>query len=144
MECRESGDVLTIDYDRLMEIYFQNPEFGYVERPLIGIEAPGLHLADLAALDRRTYDVLVVFRRFPPVKGTWLDITPLRRFLGPNYHPQATEKEIRAGLGFVPLMRWARPSRPEQMKSSPRPACSQFSTTTYSSSSRKNSSVGFS
>jgi CRP-like cAMP-binding protein len=29
VECRESGDVLTIDYDRLMEIYFQNPEFGY-------------------------------------------------------------------------------------------------------------------
>jgi CRP-like cAMP-binding protein len=29
VECRESGDVLTIDYDRLLEIYFQNPEFGY-------------------------------------------------------------------------------------------------------------------
>ena len=29
MECVESGDVLTITYDRLLEIYFQNPKFGY-------------------------------------------------------------------------------------------------------------------
>jgi hypothetical protein len=29
VECIESGDVLTITYDRLLEIYFQNPEFGY-------------------------------------------------------------------------------------------------------------------
>ncbi|MBV9557002.1 MAG: cyclic nucleotide-binding domain-containing protein [Pseudolabrys sp.] len=29
VECIESGDVLTIEYERLLEIYFQNPEFGY-------------------------------------------------------------------------------------------------------------------
>jgi hypothetical protein len=29
VECVEDGDVLTITYDRLLEIYFQNPEFGY-------------------------------------------------------------------------------------------------------------------
>src|SRR5476651_208347 len=29
VECIESGDVLSITYDRLLEIYFQNPEFGY-------------------------------------------------------------------------------------------------------------------
>ena len=29
VECIESGDVLTITYDKLLEIYFQNPEFGY-------------------------------------------------------------------------------------------------------------------
>jgi len=29
VECVESGDVLTITYDKLLEIYFQNPEFGY-------------------------------------------------------------------------------------------------------------------
>jgi hypothetical protein len=29
VECIEEGDVLTITYDRLLEIYFQNPEFGY-------------------------------------------------------------------------------------------------------------------
>jgi Cyclic nucleotide-binding domain len=29
VECIESGEVLTITYDRLLEIYFQNPEFGY-------------------------------------------------------------------------------------------------------------------
>jgi hypothetical protein len=29
VECIESGNVLTITYDKLLEIYFQNPEFGY-------------------------------------------------------------------------------------------------------------------
>jgi len=29
IECIENGAVLTITYDRLLEIYFQNPEFGY-------------------------------------------------------------------------------------------------------------------
>jgi hypothetical protein len=29
VECIEDGDVLTIEYDRLLEVYFQNPEFGY-------------------------------------------------------------------------------------------------------------------
>ena len=29
IECIETGHVLTIEYDKLLEIYFQNPEFGY-------------------------------------------------------------------------------------------------------------------
>jgi ABC-type multidrug transport system fused ATPase/permease subunit len=29
VECIEDGQVLTITYDRLLEIYFQNPQFGY-------------------------------------------------------------------------------------------------------------------
>ncbi len=29
VECTEGGNVLTITYDKLLEIYFQNPEFGY-------------------------------------------------------------------------------------------------------------------
>ena len=29
IECTEAGHVLTIEYDKLLEIYFQNPEFGY-------------------------------------------------------------------------------------------------------------------
>ena len=29
VEDDESGEVLTITYDRLLELYFQNPEFGY-------------------------------------------------------------------------------------------------------------------
>jgi hypothetical protein len=29
LECTEDGEVLAITYERLMEIYFQNPEFGY-------------------------------------------------------------------------------------------------------------------
>jgi len=29
VECNEDGEVLTISYERLLELYFQNPEFGY-------------------------------------------------------------------------------------------------------------------
>ena len=29
IECTEDGQVLTITYERLLEIYFQNPQFGY-------------------------------------------------------------------------------------------------------------------
>lgn len=29
IECTEEGQVLSIEYDKLLEIYFQNPEFGY-------------------------------------------------------------------------------------------------------------------
>ena len=29
VECIEDGQVTTITYDRLLEIYFQNPQFGY-------------------------------------------------------------------------------------------------------------------
>jgi CRP-like cAMP-binding protein len=29
VECVEDGEVLTITYDKLLELYFQNPEFGY-------------------------------------------------------------------------------------------------------------------
>jgi hypothetical protein len=29
VECVESGEVMTISYERLLELYFQNPEFGY-------------------------------------------------------------------------------------------------------------------
>ena len=29
VKCVENGDVLTITYERLLELYFQNPEFGY-------------------------------------------------------------------------------------------------------------------
>jgi CRP-like cAMP-binding protein len=29
IECTEDGHVLTITYEKLLEIYFQNPQFGY-------------------------------------------------------------------------------------------------------------------
>ena len=29
VECIENGEVLTITYDKLLEVYFQNPQFGY-------------------------------------------------------------------------------------------------------------------
>jgi CRP-like cAMP-binding protein len=29
IQCLENGDVLSITYETLLELYFQNPEFGY-------------------------------------------------------------------------------------------------------------------
>jgi CRP-like cAMP-binding protein len=29
VQCLEDGQVLTITYEKLLEIYFQNPQFGY-------------------------------------------------------------------------------------------------------------------
>src|SRR5262249_57607952 len=36
VECTESGEVLTITYHKLLELYFQNPEFGYYFLRLTG------------------------------------------------------------------------------------------------------------
>jgi CRP-like cAMP-binding protein len=36
IECTEDGVVLTITYDKLLELYFQNPEFGYYFLRLTG------------------------------------------------------------------------------------------------------------
>ena len=36
VECIESGHVLTINYDRVRELYFDNPEFGFYFLRLIG------------------------------------------------------------------------------------------------------------
>jgi len=51
---------------------------GYVERRLNSVDATGLRLTDLATLDRQKFDLVVVFNRFSPIKGTWLDVAPLR------------------------------------------------------------------
>jgi hypothetical protein len=91
----------------------EHPELGYVKHRLDSLEAPGLRIADLARLDPRQFDFLVVYKRFSPIQGTWLDVPPLRPILRRLHHyydvrVQATDNEIRAGLGFVPLKRWTR------------------------------------
>jgi CRP-like cAMP-binding protein len=36
VECMQSGHVLTIHYDQVRELYFQNPEFGFYFLRLVG------------------------------------------------------------------------------------------------------------
>jgi hypothetical protein len=36
VECSESGHLLTIDYDKVRELYFENPEFGFYFLRLVG------------------------------------------------------------------------------------------------------------
>jgi hypothetical protein len=86
----------------------QHPEFGYVDRPMRTIKTEGFHLTDLAGVDKN--DLLVMYANKRSVEGSPLDIPLLRSFLQSyyDYHPQATAEEIRAGIGFVPVMRWER------------------------------------
>jgi len=88
-----------------------HPEFGYVHRPLnLTVVTGGVRLADLAKLNPKTFDVLVMYSAEWSVKGRLLDIHPIRSlvhtFLDPNIN--ATADEIRATLGFVPVLRWTR------------------------------------
>ena len=86
-----------------------NPEFGYVERPLRAVSLQSFDLRDLDALDRNSFDLLVVYSREYPIEGSWLDVAPLDRPLHqlPGYHPQATQLELIEN-GFLSLARWER------------------------------------
>ncbi len=92
-----------------------NPEFGYVERPLrvVSLESFDLadlkDLADLTNLDRRSFDLLVVYSRQYPIEGSWIDVAPLDGLLRklPGYHPQATQDELNRS-GYLSLARWER------------------------------------
>ena len=67
------------------------------------------NLADLAALDPRTFDYLVVYSRQYPIEESWIDVTALDEFLRkvPGYHPQATQEELN-DKGFRSVARWER------------------------------------
>lgn len=87
----------------------ENPELGYLERPLKAVEIQSFDLPALQSLDRQTFDLLVVYSRQYPVEGSWLDtkwLDPLLRRL-PGYHPQATQDGLIAS-GFVSVARWER------------------------------------
>ncbi len=85
----------------------ERPDFGYVNRPLHPVSLQSFDLAALDALDRSSFDLLVVYSRQYPIQGSWLDIArldPLLRRL-PGYHPQATHAEL-AAHGYLGLARW--------------------------------------
>lgn len=88
----------------------ERPEFGYVRRPLPVEKAEDFGLDSLADLDRRKMDVLVVFSQAWGFGGGVMDYEIVRNYLRRywGYHPQATAAQIRAGLGFVPVLRWTR------------------------------------
>jgi hypothetical protein len=88
----------------------RRPEFGYIRHPLEVQDAAGFGLDDLANLDRNRIDMLVVYSRVQPLEGHALDLEFIRVFLRRyfDYRPQATNEELSAGLGYVPLVRWAR------------------------------------
>ncbi len=88
----------------------KNPSLGYVTHPLPIVDTGGLRLDYLSALNRQSFDLLVVYTRIKPAAGTILDIAPLRDRLQHyyEYDPQASREEIESKMGLMPLMRWAR------------------------------------
>ena len=90
----------------------KHPYLGYVDRPLTSIELPGytFHLDDIVAFDRNSYDLLVVYEKFWTFEGRAFDNKLLRPIIRQykDYHPQATEAEIRAGAGLIPIRKWER------------------------------------
>lgn len=85
----------------------QHPYLGYVEKPLKSVELPGFHLADIENFNRNSYDILVVYEKFWTFEGRAYDNDLLRPIIRQykDYHPQATEAEIRAGVGLIPIFR---------------------------------------
>lgn len=88
----------------------KHPEFGYVKQPLNSLKAPDLHLTGIGGLGHENFDLLVMFPNKRAVKGSLLDVAPLRDFLRHyyDYEPQASAEEILQGIGFVPIKRWQR------------------------------------
>jgi hypothetical protein len=88
----------------------RRPEFGYVRKPLLPVQLRGFDLAALADVNRKDYDLLVVFSRNYPVDQGFATIPEirsiLRRYFG--YLPEADSEELRAGLGLIPQMSWRR------------------------------------
>ena len=88
----------------------KHPYLGYVERPLTSVDVPGLHLDDITGVDRASYDFLVVYEKFWTFEGRAFDNSLLRPIIRQykDYHPQATEEEIRSGAGLIPVKKWMR------------------------------------
>jgi len=87
------------------------PRFGYVDKPLnVTVVTGGVRASNLAKLNPKDFDLLVLYSAEWTVKGRLLDIALVRAiaraFLDPNIN--ATPEEIRTTLGFVPALRWDR------------------------------------
>ncbi len=88
----------------------KHPYLGYVETPLTSVEMPGFHLDEIKNVDPNSYDLMVVYERFWTFEGRAFDNKLLRPIIQQykDYHPQATEAEIHAGIGLIPVHRWDR------------------------------------
>ena len=88
-----------------------NPEFGYVRRPLNRtVHVDGMRQSDLAQLNPKDFDVLVLYSKDWPVNPRLLNIQPVRSLLATfmELDFNATSDEVRSTLGFVPVIRWTR------------------------------------
>jgi hypothetical protein len=86
------------------------PYMGYVEHRLNSVELPGFHLDDIKNFDPNSYDLVVVYEKYWTFEGRAFDNNLLRPIIRQykDYHPQATESEIREGTGLIPIQRWDR------------------------------------
>ncbi len=85
----------------------ERPEFGYVNRPFPVERFEDFRVENLAGLDSRRIDALVVFSEV--WSGGLMNYEFVRNYVTRywGYHPQATSEQIRAA-GFALAMRWTR------------------------------------
>lgn len=85
----------------------RRPEMGYVQQRIRSIQAPGLHLADLASMPLRDDDVIVIYSRGP--KPSPLMPAAVREWFGHtiDFYPEASPEELQT-LGFISRERWSR------------------------------------
>jgi hypothetical protein len=86
-----------------------HPEMGYVEHAMKAVEAQSLGMASLASLDRRDYDLVVIYTRTWPLQGM-LDASAVRDWLRRyfNYQLEASPEQLRNGLDLTPVATYAR------------------------------------
>jgi len=72
VECIESGQLLTISYDKVRELYFENPEFGFYFLRLVGERLlQNLKRAeDMLAAERQKHSVAVAAPTPAPDTGS--------------------------------------------------------------------------
>ena len=90
IECIEAADVLSIEYDKLLEIYFQNPEFGYYFLILTSQRL----LENNAKLEA----TIAQYKIAPPIANTGTASSP-----GAN-EPEFYRSFPRAATGSVPMI----------------------------------------
>jgi CRP-like cAMP-binding protein len=121
VECIESGHLLTISYDKVRELYFENPEFGFYFLRLVGdrllqnlkraedmlaaerqkhavavadpVPAPAASSDKQGhALLRPAYENLYLFAR---IRGQWRPFTHVRAYWSDRVRPRMTMPRLR-------------------------------------------------
>jgi hypothetical protein len=86
----------------------ENPDFGYVRRPLQVVETNDFNQGSITALPPKSFDYLITYTRTWAPPDGFIQIPLVRRFLAHFYQwqPEITPEQCEA-LGLTPRMTWS-------------------------------------